>query len=280
MAVPYTKTVEELAAALEQQSYTPRTDEELRQQAENIYRNQRDTARLNAQMQYDTAITGLDNQAATLDTTYDRQRESQLEANLRSLSNADRAAQMRGMGRSSYNLATQANLRNAGDKAMARIEEDRANALVGIANQRDMYGRQLAQSLASADSTFENSVIAKIQELANQDYDRKTAATNANNNSLMQLYQLLQTDNKNKKTSSSSSGNKSGTNPVPDNNGNNQNGSNWRNTLFGNGTAPIAGDNLSKTPVSNASTSGTGGWLVTTLNSLKEKKGGATSIGK
>lgn len=58
----------------------------------------------------------------SLNQSYDRQREQTNENYEKAISQTDRAAQNRGMGRSSYNIQTQANLRNQQVKAQTDID--------------------------------------------------------------------------------------------------------------------------------------------------------------
>ena len=166
MPTPYVgaRSIEELAAALQKFDYTPRTEAERRTQAENLYRNQLEQALLSAQQQYETSDTALRNQLTGLDTAANRQIEAQRENTARAISEADRRALQRGMQRSTYNNATLANLQLKGNKAEAEIQENRTNAEQNIESQRALLAQQLAQNQSAANSQFQNSVIAQMQQ--------------------------------------------------------------------------------------------------------------------
>jgi len=188
-------SVNALAASLRSGQYTPRTEEELRSQAEAAYALQRDQARLSAQQVYDESDLALANQLNGLADSYARQTEAQRQANAETLSRADRYSLQRGMQRSSYNNATLANIGLQGDKALANIEADRTAREQSIAGQRALLSRQLAQNLAAADADYEARVAARVNELRDQDYERRVAADSAADQIQMQLYQLGQSAN-------------------------------------------------------------------------------------
>lgn len=187
-----TTTLEELAELLQNNTYTPQTDEQRRQQAESLYKNQLDAARLAAQQSYDSSVTALTNQLNDLQTNYDRQAESQRTQTAQAMASADRQALSRGMQRSSYNNATLANLNTAGNKALAQIEQNRTNDLSDIDAQKTLLANQLQQNLSSAQSAYETNVLNRIAELQDQDYQRQQTWQNTQNELLMQLYKLQQ----------------------------------------------------------------------------------------
>lgn len=190
MAYTAATSLSQLAAALQEMNYTPRTEAERRTIAENLYKNSLEQAMLSAQQQYDTSNLALQNQLNTLGTNYDRQLEAQREANAQTYSQADRAALQRGMQRSSYNLSRLANIALQGDEALANIQQDRTNAVNNITSQQALLSKQLAQSQASANTQYQNSILAYMQQLEDQDYQRSLTANTNYNNLQMQLYEL------------------------------------------------------------------------------------------
>ena len=143
------KSVDELAESLSASQFTPKTDAELRAQAETMYKNQRDQAILSA-----------------------------------------RQSLSRGMQRSSYNNATLANIDLAGEKALAQIAQNQTNDVNSVNSQISQLQQQLQQNISSANSSFENSVLAKLAELQADQYSKQQTAQATNNDILMQLYQL------------------------------------------------------------------------------------------
>lgn len=219
-------SVDQLADQLGSYSYKPRTEAERRAEAEGMYANSHAQALLQAQQSYETGDQALADQLATLGTGYDRKVESQQKQNAQTVAASDRAAASRGMGRSSFNNATRANVMLQGDKAIAQIQEDRAAAENSIQGQRALLANQYRQNINAADSAYENNVLARMRELESQDYDRTNAATQNENNLLFQLYGLQQ---------KSSSGGSSATPPTtPPAAGGNQDGS-LLDQLTGNG---------------------------------------------
>ena len=188
------RSIEELAAALEKFNYTPRTEAERRAQSENLYRTQLEQALRNAQQTYEESDLALANQLIGLDTGYDRQRQSQEEATRSAISQADRHALSRGMQRSTYNNATLANLQNKGNEALARIEENRANDRAGVEAQRAQLSRNLARAREGANADFQNQVLAEMQRMADEDYQRRLTADQNNNSTQLQLYASQQAE--------------------------------------------------------------------------------------
>lgn len=184
------KSVDELAESLSASQFTPKTDAELRAQAETMYKNQRDQAILSAQQSHDSSVAALNSQLAALDTAYARQAEQQKQATAASRANADRQSLSRGMQRSSYNNATLANIDLAGEKALAQIAQNQTNDVNSVNSQIAQLQQQLQQNISSANSSFENSVLAKLAELQADQYSKQQSAQATNNDILMQLYQL------------------------------------------------------------------------------------------
>lgn len=184
------KSVDELAESLSASQFTPKTDAELRAQAETMYKNQRDQAILSAQQSHDSSVAALNSQLAALNTAYARQAEQQKQATAASRANADRQSLSRGMQRSSYNNATLANIDLAGEKALAQIAQNQTNDVNSVNSQISRLQQQLQQNISSANSSFENSVLAKLAELQADQYSKQQTAQATNNDILMQLYQL------------------------------------------------------------------------------------------
>ena len=183
-------TIEELKQQLNTNAYTPKTEEQIRAEAEAQNRGIYEQNRLSAQQYYDTTIQALQSQLASLGTSYDRQIEEAAKATQATISSRDRANLNRGMQRSSYNAATLANIALQGDKALAQIQEDRTAAESALAGQKTLAERQLAEQLAQLDSTYATDVQAAIDALKEQEYNRQLENTQYLNNLYMQLYQL------------------------------------------------------------------------------------------
>lgn len=188
------RSIEELAAALTKLSYTPRTEQQRREQSENLYRNQLEQALLSAQQQYDTSDLALQNQLSGLETATQRQIEAQRQNTANAISSADRRALGRGMQRSTYNNSVLANLQRKGDEAEAQIQQNRTDKENTVAAQRALLSQQLAQNQTAAQSQYENNVLARMMELEQQDYERGLAADQFNSNTQLQLYSAQQAD--------------------------------------------------------------------------------------
>lgn len=204
------KTVDELASQLQNTKYGDKSTDELRSEAENMYKNQLDSSKLSAQQSYDSNALELNNQLTALNKSYDKQYAQQQQATVQSKQSADKQALSRGMQRSTYNNATLANLDIAGNKALNEIEQNRTDSTNEVNSQLVLLQKQLQENLASAQSTYENNVVTKLQELLDQQYERQKSYEDTSNDLAFKLYE------KQKAAGGSSSG---GTyNPSPDSN--------------------------------------------------------------
>lgn len=185
-------TLDELIKKLEANStaaYTPLTQQQMQQQANNRYSDVYDQKRLSAQQQYDTADQALAQQLAGLDATYDKQREQSRKNYESAYRTADRQALGRGMQRSSYNNATLANINLKGNEAQQAINDTQAAQAKNIGEQRKLLSQQLSDTLAGLDAAQQSDMLAYLDELEAREYDRTTADVANRNNLAMQLYQ-------------------------------------------------------------------------------------------
>lgn len=190
-------TLEELQRQLNMNSYTPKTDEQIAQEAQNKYKSQYDAQRLAAQQQAEATDLGLQQQLNQLGTSYDRQMEEAQKATRQAMSRFDRYSLGRGMQRSSYNAASLANLNAQGNKTLNDIQQQRTDQEGNIAAQRALAQQQLAAQLANLDTGYASDVQAAIDALRDQEYERGQAGQQYTNNLLMQLYQLGQSEEQN-----------------------------------------------------------------------------------
>ena len=117
-------------------TYTPKTDEEIRAKAEGEYESYYDQLRLTAKQQQAQSDLALQQQAAGLQATYDKQREASRKNYAQMYSQADRQMLSRGMQRSSYAAQTLANISEQGVEAQQTIADQQAAAEGNIAAQR------------------------------------------------------------------------------------------------------------------------------------------------
>lgn len=172
--------------------YTARTSDQLKAQAEadygSYYNNLKTAARI-AQERDDLALA---QQAAALDTTYNKVREASAKDYRRAYSQADRQMLSRGMQRSSYGAQTLANIAQEGVEAQGDIWDQQAAAENNIAAQRAQREGQLADLLRQYDINYASDVLKRTFELENQDYERQMQNTEYLNNLAAQIYGYLQ----------------------------------------------------------------------------------------
>ena len=182
-------TVDELRQQLAMNTYTPKTDDQMRTEAQNKYTSAYNQKKLAAQQQYDTTDLALSNQLASLGQSYDKLREQTEKSVRSSVSNLDRYSLQRGMQRSSYNAASIANIYAEGNKSIADIGMQEANARNDLEGQRAQLAGQLADKLAQYDIDYASDVDAYFNELQDQNLQRSQAADQYQNQLLMALYE-------------------------------------------------------------------------------------------
>lgn len=207
-ATPDSEAVlQQLLAAYNAGSYTPKTQEQIQQQAENEYASYYDILRNSAKRQQEQNDLALQQQAEGLQATYDKQRDASRKSYSQAYSQADRHALSRGMQRSSYNAQVLANLSEQGAKALGEIDDAQAQAEGNIEAQRTQLARQLAEQYAQYDAAQAKDVLARTQALGDQEYERGQAADQNRNSLGNTLYNIMYQREQNKGSGSGGSGN-------------------------------------------------------------------------
>jgi hypothetical protein len=187
-------TLQGLIASLQNNTYTPPTQEQMQQTASNRYQSHYAQLGLAAQQAQQTTDLSLQQQLANQASMYDRQLTQNAENYRRAYSQADRQALGRGMQRSSYNAQTLANVNIAGNRAANEIMDARTQAAGQIEAQRTQLAQQLAQQLQQYSASQASDILAYIDELESQGYDRLTQAQQYNNSLASQIYQFANTE--------------------------------------------------------------------------------------
>ncbi len=185
------QALQDLISQLQQQTYTPKTDEEMRQQAEGEYQSYYDQLRLAAQQQKESTDLALQQQREGLQASYDKQREQSEKAYGDAYSTAGREQLERGMARSSYGAQTLANIDTQGAEAQQAISEQQTAAEGNIDAQRTQLASQLAAQISQYSASQAADVLNRMRELEDQEYDRSTAAQQYNNSLAQQIYQMI-----------------------------------------------------------------------------------------
>ena len=175
------KTLEELIASMQKQSYTPLTQEQMQTQSSNRYSGVYDQKRLSANQAYQTSDQALAQQLADLQSGYAKQREEAIEGYRQVRADADRQSLKRGMQRSSYNNAVLANIDIKGQEALQDIADEQAGKEKAIGDQRTLNAQQLATQLASYDAQQKADELAYMDQLEAREYDRLFNSQNAQN---------------------------------------------------------------------------------------------------
>ena len=201
----------DLQKQLTQAAYTPLTDEQMQQQAQNRFASTYDQQRIGAQQAFDQTALALQQQRDQLAVNYGSQYSAAEKATRQSLSNADRYSIQRGMQRSSYNNATLANIGLEGNKTQNAILQGLTTAQGDVDEQSTLLQQQLAQQLSAFGTQQQSDIQAYIDQLRQQEYERTTAAKQYADELQMRMYEYTQAA----KGSSGGGGGSSGSSKIP-----------------------------------------------------------------
>lgn len=192
----------QLLQGLADMGYTPRSEEALRQAAENRYNplyNAEVEAARQKQQQTDLALS---QQLSELLSGISRQKDTQNGTFDKARANIETGALSRGMGRSSYTTSTLSNNDIARAKALSQIDED-ANRQTGqIGAQRTQLTQQLAETLGRLSTDKETNISNYLQDLYDQEFQRAQAANAAKNQSYLTAVDLAMGSKTNGQTNS------------------------------------------------------------------------------
>lgn len=164
------------AAYAEVGQYKGKTEEEIRQQAEGEYKSKYDLLIEQARQAKEKQDLALQQEREGLGASYDRKRENTNDTYAKNRSAADRQALTRGMQRSSYNNQTLANIDSEKAKALSDIDTAQTTAESNIDKKIAQLAAQLAETEKGYETARADDIMARIRELQDQEYDRKTAA--------------------------------------------------------------------------------------------------------
>jgi len=182
-------SLEELLSDLDRGGYTALTQEQMQEQAARRYQSVYAQRRQSARQSYEASDAALARQMAGLQASYDQERRQSRAQTQKTYSEAGRQSLSRGMQRSSFGGATLANINLAGDRALEEIGARQTADENGIAEQRTLLSRQLAQQLSQLDTDQRSDELAYIDELTAREYERAQASRREHNEMAMQLYE-------------------------------------------------------------------------------------------
>lgn len=186
-------TSKDLLAQMQAQKngYKKKTDEELKQMAQQEFDAYYDTQRLGAQQQFERNDLALQQQKAALDYAFQKQQEAAEKEYNKVYSQADRQLLSRGMQRSSYGAQTLANIRQQQADVYMDLENQLAAKGNDIEAQRVQLGEQYAAQANQFDAAQAADELNRLRELQDQEYERGVAADKAQNDFNMQLYAAI-----------------------------------------------------------------------------------------
>lgn len=172
-------------------SYTPKSAEQIRAQAESEIGHHYDQLRLSATQAQNRSDLALQQQQANLARSYEKQREASAAQYADAYSQTDRHMLTRGMQRSSYAAQTLANLRQAGVEAQDAIYDQQVSAEADVGAQRAQLAMQLADQLGQYDASEAADILNRIRELEEQDYALGQDSAQQQNSLAAQIYQMM-----------------------------------------------------------------------------------------
>ena len=178
-----------LKNSLKTNDYTPRTDEQLRTEAQNKYAATYNQQKLAAQQSYDTNDQIYQQQLTSLADDLKNSQQEVIKSTADSAASANRYNVTRGMARASFATANNARIQSQGIGNLAKLQNQYSSNVGSIQAKRTQLAQQLADTLAQYEIDNVNKVNTYIDEQKQLDYDRKVAADKAYNDIQMALYQ-------------------------------------------------------------------------------------------
>ena len=176
-------------SSLRVNDYTPRTDEQLRTEAQNRYASTYNQQKLAAQQNYETSDAAYQQQLNSLADELKNSQQEVIKSTADSAASAGRYDVTRGMARASYGVANQARIQNQGINNLAKLQTQYAGNVGSVQAKRTQLAQQLADTLAQYEIDNVNNMNKYIDEQKQLDYERKTAADKAYNDILFAMYQ-------------------------------------------------------------------------------------------
>lgn len=185
---PY--SLDDLIAELKKGSYTPKSQEQMQAEAGQRYQSTYNQLRLAAEQAQQRSDLALQQQAGALQQNIGKQIEQSQKDYRLAGSQADRRLLGRGMQRSSYGAATLGNIALEGAKATDDLTSNLNARLGDIEGQRALGAQQLGDKLQQYSASQQSDILAYLDQLANQEYQRQTEADRYQNTLATQLYQF------------------------------------------------------------------------------------------
>ena len=179
----------QLVSATKVNEYTPRTDEQLRTEAQNKYASQFNQQKLAAQQSFEAKDQVYQQQLKTLADDLATSQQEVIKSTTDSAAAADRYSLTRGMARASYSTANKARIQNEGVNNLANLMKQYSGQVSGVQASRTQLAQQLADTLAQYEIENLNNMNNYVDEQKQIDYDRKVASDKAYNDILMAMYQ-------------------------------------------------------------------------------------------
>ena len=179
--------------------YTPKTAEQIRQQAEGEYQSYYDQLRLAARQAQQSSDLRLQQQITGLQSTYDQQREDSARQFRQAYSQADRQLIGRGMQRSSYGAQTLANVNLEGNRAQQKINDAQAAATQQIEDQRTQLQNQLSEKINQYAASQAADVMNRERQLEDTEYQRRVDALKSQTSLEQAIYSAMYQQERDKK---------------------------------------------------------------------------------
>lgn len=172
-----------------QPAYTPLTEEQIKKQAQTRYQSLYDQKRLDARETYAQQDAALARQLAREQADYETQRRQSAQSYRQQEAQLSRQSISRGMQRSSYQGATAAHIRLAGEAARQSLNQQQSRREQDIGDQRSALSGQLSRQLSQLNESQRNDELAYADQLADREYTRTAENRKTQTDLSLKLYE-------------------------------------------------------------------------------------------
>lgn len=180
-----------LMSQYQQPSYTGKSDDELRKEAEAMYETQYNADKLAAQQKNDAYQLAIQQQIDALTSALGKSQQDTQKSYELTGNRLQRMLTARGMGRSTYAGDVAQNNANNMQKALGELLSDYQSKTGQLAQQGAQYRQQTADTLAQLLKDKQTNINNYLYQLQGREYDRTTSTQDRYNSLISGLQQML-----------------------------------------------------------------------------------------
>ena len=180
-----------LMSQYQQPSYTAKSDEELRKEAEAMYETKYNADKLAAEQKNDAYQLAIQQQIDALTNALGKSQQDTQKSYEQTGNRLQRLLTARGMGRSTYAGDVAQNNENNMQKALGELLTDYQSKTGQLAQQGAQYRQQTADTLAQLLKDKQTNIDNYLYQLQGREYDRTTSTQDRYNSLVSSLQQML-----------------------------------------------------------------------------------------